>query len=178
MSAAHAALRVSMSRLDEVSEEEFVSLLSGVYEHSAWVAERAVRGRPYRTIENLARALDHAVARARQEEQHALICAHPELVGKLAASDAVTLESRSEQAAAGLDRSSEAQMEEMRELNRLYRERFGFPFIVAVRGLGRDEIVALLKERMKRGVGEEFEQCLLEIGKIARLRLADRISEP
>jgi 2-oxo-4-hydroxy-4-carboxy-5-ureidoimidazoline decarboxylase len=169
---------MSMSRLDEVSEEEFVSLLSGVYEHSAWVAERVVRGRPYRTIENLARALHEAVARAGQDEQLDLICAHPELVGRLADSDAVTLESRSEQAQAGLDRSSEAQIEEMRELNRRYRERFGFPFIVAVRGLARDDIVALLKARTERTVSEEFGQCLLEIGKIARLRLADRISEP
>jgi len=161
----------SLDTVDRLPASEFIALLGGIYEHSAWVAERAAAGRPYRTIERLAEAMQREVLAASLSEQLALIRAHPELIGRLSATDLVTEQSRSEQASAGLNRSTVAEMEEMRALNRAYRERFGFPFIVAVRGLSRDEIVAQIVRRTRRGEVEELAECLTEIGKIARLRL-------
>ncbi len=168
---------ITVREANDLPEAQFVALLGGVYEHSPWVAQRAARGRPHASFEALADAMHQAVLQAPPDAQLALIRAHPELIGKLAPIAQITDESRSEQASAGLDRSTEPQMEEMRELNRRYRERFGFPFIVAVRGLSRDQIVARIRERTARTREQEFEECLAEIGKIARLRLADRIQE-
>jgi 2-oxo-4-hydroxy-4-carboxy-5-ureidoimidazoline decarboxylase len=169
--------RLPLAAVDQLAEDAFIALLGGVYEHSPWVAERAARRRPHHTVETLARVMQEEVLQAGVDAQLALIRAHPELIGRPAPSDLITDESRSEQASAGLDRSTEQQMQEMRALNRGYRERFGFPFIVAVRGLARDDIVAQLRQRSTRSRSEEFARCLEEIGKIARFRL-DALLEP
>ncbi|MGA2550672.1 MAG: 2-oxo-4-hydroxy-4-carboxy-5-ureidoimidazoline decarboxylase [Burkholderiaceae bacterium] len=161
----------SIAELDGCSPVEFVRLLDGVYEHSPWVAERAARRRPFSTLERLHASLQEEVLAAPEKDQLDLICAHPELIGQQAPAETMSVESRSEQGSVGLNRSTEAEIEQMRELNRTYRARFGFPFVIAVRGLSRDDIVTEMRRRTQCSPAEEFHECLQQIGKIARMRL-------
>ena len=113
-----------------------------------------------------------ALAAATAEAKLALICAHPELAGKEAAAGTMTADSAGEQASAGLDRCTPAELEQLRAGNRTYREKFGFPFVMAVKGKTRQDILAALAARAGNPRDVEFARCLDEIGRIARLRLA------
>jgi 2-oxo-4-hydroxy-4-carboxy-5-ureidoimidazoline decarboxylase len=156
-----------MSRL---SKEEFVARLGGIYEHSPWVAERAFDRRPFDSTEHLHGAMQDAMLGASRDEQLALIRAHPELLGKLEAAE-LTESSRLEQASAGLDRCTPEQKSRMQALNRAYRDKFGFPFIVAVKGLSWAGIIDRMQARLGHSREAEFETALREIGRIARFRL-------
>jgi len=156
--------------VNDLSHADFVSRLGGVYEHSPWVAERAFRARPFASIDSLHAAMDAAMQAASREEKLALINAHPELLGKLEAAQ-LTESSRGEQAGAGLDRCTAEQKARMQSLNRAYREKFGFPFIVAVKGLDWGAIVERIEARLANSPDAEFETALREIGRIARFRL-------
>jgi 2-oxo-4-hydroxy-4-carboxy-5-ureidoimidazoline decarboxylase len=161
------SLAQDVSRL---TQPEFVARLGGVYEHSPWVAERAFRARPFATLDALHAAMNAAMLAASREEQLALINAHPELLGRLEAA-ALTESSRNEQASAGLDRCSAEQKARMRAMNDAYRAKFGFPFIVAVKGLDWGGIIERMEARLGNSAEAEFETALREIGRIARLRL-------
>lgn len=156
--------------LNVLSREDFVARLGGIYEHSPWVAERAWARRPFADVAALHAAMQAAMLAASPDEQMALIRAHPELAGKLAAAR-LTDSSRAEQAAAGLDRVTPDQKARMQALNDQYRERFGFPFIVAVRGLDWAGIIARMEARLANDRAAEVSTALQEIGRIARLRL-------
>ena len=156
-----------VNRLDRAA---FVARLGGIYERSPWVAEQAWATRPFATVEALHAAMQAAVLSAPRPRQLALIDAHPELLGRLEAAE-LTESSRAEQAAAGLDRCSAAEKARMRELNAAYRAKFGFPFIVAVRGLDWGGIIARMEARLGHEREREFATALAEIGRIARLRL-------
>ncbi len=151
-------------------QAEFVARLGGVYEHSPWVAERAFGARPFASLEALHAAMQAAMLAASRDEQLALIRAHPELLGRREAA-ALTESARSEQASAGLDRCTAAEKARMRELNAAYRGKFGFPFIVAVKGLDWGGIIERIEERMANTREAEFDTALREIGRIARYRL-------
>jgi 2-oxo-4-hydroxy-4-carboxy-5-ureidoimidazoline decarboxylase len=159
-----------LDELNRAPRAEFVARLGGIYEHSPWVAERAGAGRPFASIEALHEAMQRAVLAASADEQMALIRAHPELAGKLDAAQ-LTEHSRAEQAGAGLDRCTAAQKARMQELNRAYREKFGFPFIVAVKGLDWGGIIARMEPRLAQDRAAEIGTALAEIGRIARFRL-------
>jgi OHCU decarboxylase len=152
--------------LNDLDEEAFVAALDGVVEHSPWVARAAYRRRPFATVGELGSALADAMRDAPVERRGALVRAHPEL----SSGEALTTESASEQAGAGLDRGGEAQ----RSLNAAYRERFGFPFVVCVREHTPESILAWGQERLGRSREEELDTALGEIAKIAQLRLEDR----
>lgn len=153
-----------------MSREAFVARLAGIYEHSPWVAERSFLARPFASVEQLHAAMQGAMMKARPTEQMALIRSHPELLGKLEAAE-LTESSRAEQAGAGLDRCTPGQKARMQELNAAYREKFGFPFIVAVRGLDWAGIIARIEPRLANTREAELATALAEIGKIARFRL-------
>lgn len=159
-----------VERLNELSRAEFVARLGGIYEHSPWVAERAYDARPFGSIEELHRAMQAAMRAASAERQLALIRAHPELLGKLEAAQ-LTESSRVEQASAGLDRCTPEQKARMQALNAIYRDKFGFPFIVAVKGLDWGGIIERLEARLRNTIPAEFDKALDEIGRIARFRL-------
>ncbi len=148
----------------------FVARLGGIYEHSPWVAERIVSSRPFASLEALHAAMQAAVLAASPGEQMALIRAHPELAGKLEAAT-LTASSRSEQRASGLDRCTAEEKSHMQALNQQYREKFGFPFIVAVKGLDWAAIIERMGERLPHTREEEIATALAEIGRIARFRL-------
>ena len=123
-----------LDQLNAASPAEFVALLDGTYEHSPWIAERAAAARPFRSLEHLKQALAEVVRRAPREEQLALIRAHPELAGKAMVSKSLTAESTNEQGKAGLTDCTPAEFAHIQQLNADYNARFGFPFIMAVKG--------------------------------------------
>jgi allantoate deiminase len=159
--------RVSMAALDAMTRDEFVAALGGVFEHSSWVAAAAWARRPFADLDALHRAMIAAVESATHEAQLTLIASHPEL----GAARIATNFSKAEQAAAALAAAGRAEQETLRDLNRAYRDRFGFPFVMAVKGRTREEIVAAIKERLDRAPEAEFAAALAEIAKIARFRL-------
>jgi len=155
-----------------ISEAEFAKKYAGIYEHSAWVAEEAAA--IVATADSLARVAEvmaDCVDNASTERQLALIRAHPDLAGKAQIAGELTAESTTEQARAGLDQCSAEEYERFQSLNSDYHEKFGFPFVMAVRDSSRAEILAAFESRLSNDQGTEFETALAEIHKIARLRL-------
>lgn len=153
-------------------------LLDGIYEHSSWVTEAVLAQRPFQSLAQLKHALARVVDAAGPDAQRALICAHPELGGRVAEAG-LTPESRQEQGRAGLDQCSPEELARLQALNQAYRERFGFPFVLAVRGprgdgLRRAEILATLARRLQHPPALEQAECLRQIHRIAELRLQDR----
>jgi len=158
---------------------EFAALLEGIYEHSPWVTEAAWPARPFATLASLKHALAQVVREAPLEAQLALIRAHPELAGKAMVARKLTAESTHEQGVAGLAHCSEEQFETLQRLNAAYNEKFGFPFILAVRGprsagLGRQEIIDTFTRRLHHSAAFERAECLRQIHRIAEIRLNER----
>ncbi len=160
-----------LAALSDLSRADFVARLGDIFEHSPWVAERAWSSRPFGSIDELHAAMVASVDAASEGEQLALICAHPELAGKEAAAGTLTRASIGEQKGAGLDQCSAGELARLRKLNVAYRERFGFPFVIAVKGLSRHQIMDTMEARMKNDRTTEFRACLREIARIGRLRL-------
>jgi OHCU decarboxylase len=152
--------------MEELDRDAFIARYGPLFEHSPWVAEAAWADRPFADREELLDALRSAMYAAPRERQLALIRAHPELTGKVA-----TGESASEQASAGLDRLSRDEHAAFARVNREYRERFGFPFVVCVREHTKESILRTAAERLEHSREEEVRVALGEIAKIARLRL-------
>lgn len=155
-----------------MSNSEFVERYGGVYEHSPWVAERVSElvADPADT-EIIVRLMADCVDNASKERRLALICAHPDLAGKAHVAGKLTADSSEEQASAGLDQCTSDEYERLQELNSSYRNKFGFPFVMAVRESDRVQILAAFAERLGNDYNLEFETALEEIHKIARLRL-------
>jgi 2-oxo-4-hydroxy-4-carboxy-5-ureidoimidazoline decarboxylase len=156
--------------LNRLPREAFAARLGAIYEHSPWVAERAFGARPFDSIDVLHATMQGVVAAASDAERLELLRAHPELAGRLAAAR-LTEHSRNEQAGAGLDRVTEEERSTMQELNDRYREKFGFPFIVAVKGLDWAAIIERMRSRLPNTREAEIETALAEVGRIARFRL-------
>ena len=155
-----------------MKELEFVRRYGGIYEHSAWVAEKAaplVDGSA--DVDVIARVMADCVDNASRERQLVLIRAHPDLAGKAAVAADLTDHSKREQASAGLDQCSPDEYERFQALNSAYRRKFGFPFVMAVRNCSRAQILAAFESRLENDYDEEFENALVEIHRIARLRL-------
>jgi OHCU decarboxylase len=165
-----------LADVEKMSEEEFVAIFGPLFEHSPWVAQEAWRRRPFGSSGALHAAFEAAIRSAPRERQLALIRAHPELAGREAEEGELTEESSREQAAAGLDRLSPADHARLTELNRRYRERFGFPMVVCVREHTKDSILASGSARLERSPEDEVATALGEIAKIADLRLEDVLS--
>ena len=165
------AVSITLRSLNEGGRDAFVAMLGAIYEHSPWVAERAWDAAPFASIEALHAAMRGAVGRAGLDAQLALIRAHPKLAGRAAIAGELTASSRSEQQGAGLDRCTPEEYARLHALNAAYEARFGFPFILAVAGRSRAEILAAFEARMANDPETEFATALREIDKIARLRL-------
>jgi OHCU decarboxylase len=162
-------------RLDELntaSREDFIAALADIFEHSPWVAERIAELRPFASVPELHAAMCAAMRAEGRAAQLALIRAHPQLAGKAAIAGELTESSAREQQGAGLDRCSPEEFTELTRLNDGYFARFGFPFIVAVKGHSRASIIAAMRERLPRDADAEFEEALQQIERIAGFRLA------
>ncbi|MGO6966372.1 2-oxo-4-hydroxy-4-carboxy-5-ureidoimidazoline decarboxylase [Rhizobium leguminosarum] len=163
-----------------MSREDFVSRFGGVFEHSPFIAERAYDAG--HVTEPLKAAGVHAsltaVFRAASpQERSGVLSAHPDLAGRLAIAGELTEDSRKEQSGAGLDRLSPAEHARFTELNSAYVEKFGFPFIIAVKGLGKDDILSAFETRIGNGRDEEFATATAQVERIALLRLTTMLPE-
>ncbi|HRP95798.1 MAG TPA: 2-oxo-4-hydroxy-4-carboxy-5-ureidoimidazoline decarboxylase [Rhodocyclaceae bacterium] len=170
MSIAHPTA-TRLQALSAADRAAFAARLGGIFEHSPWIAERAWAARPFESVAALHRAMLAVLETASPDEQLGVIRAHPELAGKEAAAGTLTADSTSEQRGAGLDRCSADELAKLRRLNAAYHERFGFPFVMAVKGRSKFEIMDALDARLGNDRDTEFRTCLAEIGKIARFRL-------
>jgi 2-oxo-4-hydroxy-4-carboxy-5-ureidoimidazoline decarboxylase len=162
---------MTLDELNRLDPDAFTAALGGIYEHSPWVAAAAAQQRPFADVDALARAMARVVADAGEARQLALIRAHPELAGKAMVRDALTADSSGEQTAAGLTQCSPAEFARLTALNARYNARFGFPFILAVRGFDRAGVIAEFERRVNDDRATEFAACLAQIDRIARLRL-------
>ena len=151
---------------------DFIARYGGIYEHSPWVAERvAPLAAELDNAEKLAALMADCVDNAALEQQLELIRAHPDLAGKAQLAGGLTEDSTFEQASAGLDQCSEEEFERFQSLNTAYWDKFSFPFVMAVRGSSRADIIEAFAMRLENDYDHEFETALTEIHKIARLRL-------
>ncbi len=177
-----------VNRPSRMARDEFVRVFGGVYEHSPWIAETAWELGPGSgpdpgtspemdtardTAEGIHRAFRTVVDRAGEEKQLALLRAHPDLAGKLAIAGGLTAASNAEQAGADLGNCTPEEFEAFRSLNEAYKDKFGFPFILAVRGFHRTEILEIFRKRVNNDPETEFAEALEQVHRIALLRLCD-----
>ena len=170
---------LTLQQLNAATPAEFELALEGIYEHSPWVAAGAAHKRPFRSIAHLKRALVESVRASGREAQLRLIRAHPELAGKAMVAGSLTAASAGEQSQAGLSHCSPEEFHRLKKLNDDYNARFGFPFILAVRGprangLTRHEIIETFARRLLNAPESELAECLRNIDRIVELRLNDR----
>jgi len=155
-----------------MTRDEFVIRYGGVYEHSNWVAEQSYdQAMASDDVDMLANIFASCVDNASSEQKLALIRAHPDLAGKAAITGELTEESGEEQASAGIDQCSAEEFTRFQSSNDRYKEKFTFPFVMAVRGSNRQQILAAFEERLNNDTDTEFARAITEIHKIARLRL-------
>ena len=172
-------MTLTLEKINAASVPEFVALLDGTYEHSPWISERAASERPFASLVALKLALARVVRESGRDAQLGLIRAHPELAGKAMVSKTLTAESTNEQGKAGLTECSPEEFARIQKLNAGYNQKFGFPFILAVRGprglgLNKAEIIATFERRLGNHPDFELAECLRNIHRIAEIRLNDK----
>lgn len=167
---------MTLDQLNSLDREAFTRALGAVFEHSPWVADGAWPQRPYASVEALHAAMCEVMRQAGPAAQLNLIRAHPQLAGKAAIAGELSADSAREQRGAGLDQCSPEEYLRLTELNATYVARFGFPFILAVRGRTRQGIIANMAARVANQRQAEMNEALRQIERIAALRLADLIA--
>ena len=169
---------ITLQELNAAPSADAATMLSGLYEHSAWIAEKALAMRPFRSVAHLKHCMVRVLADAGRDAQLTLIRAHPELAGRAMVTNTLTVESTHEQNKAGLTQCTPSELQRIGELNAAYAAKFGFPFILAVRGprgtgLTRTEILATFERRLYNHPAFELQECLRNIHRIVELRLND-----
>ena len=169
----------TLDQLNAASAKEAAAMLDGLYEHSPWIAQQALRLRPFGSLAHLKHACAVALDASAREAQLALIRAHPELAGKAMVDATLTPESTGEQKLAGLTRCTQPEYDKLQQLNADYQARFGWPFILAVRGprgtgLSKREIIETFERRVLAQPEQELRECLRQIHRIAELRVNDK----
>jgi len=162
---------LSIQQINQLDEAQFIQTLGGIFEHSPWVAEQAFASRPFESADALHQTMLDIVKGSSVEQRKTLIYNHPELAGREAAAGELTEDSRQEQAAAGLNYCSPQELSSLRSLNQQYREKYGFPFVIAVKQLTRQDILQALEARLQNSPQQEFDRCIDEIGRIAEFRI-------
>jgi beta-ureidopropionase / N-carbamoyl-L-amino-acid hydrolase len=172
-------MNMTLHDLNSASSAQALAWLDGVYEHSPWIAQAALVARPFRSVAHLKRVLTDVVRNASRDQQLQLLRAHPELAGKAMLAKALTAESSNEQSLSGLTHCSADELAVIQQLNVAYNAKFGWPFLLAVRGprglgLTRGEIIATLQRRLGGHPDFELAECLRHIHRIAEIRLNDK----
>ena len=172
-------MTLTLEQVNIASADDGAALLDGIYEHSPWIARAALGARPFTSLAELKYAMTQVVSQASREQQLGLIRAHPELAGKAMVSQSLTAESTNEQSKAGLTNCSSEEFAKLQKLNADYNAKFGWPFILAVRGprgmgLSRLQIIATFERRLAGHPDFELAECLRNIHRIAEIRLNDK----
>jgi 2-oxo-4-hydroxy-4-carboxy-5-ureidoimidazoline decarboxylase len=159
----------------KINKDKIIDILGSVYEHSSWVPERLISFdiKIIKNSDELFIKMKSIVECASDKEKLKLLCAHPELGNKLQKLNNLTDFSKLEQKSAGLDQCSDEEFETLTRLNKEYRAKFNFPFIIAVKGLTKANIIDEMKKRVKNSYNQEFNTALKEVHKIAKIRLDD-----
>ena len=171
---------ITLEQINTLPHDQAAQLLQGLYEHSDWIAEQALAQRPFQSAAALKYAMVQVLHKAGRQAQIALVRAHPELAGKAMVSKSLTAESTHEQSKAGLTDCSPEEFAHIQSLNARYNAKFGFPFVLAVRGargvgLTRQEIIATFERRLHNPVDYELAECLRNIHRIVEIRLNDKL---
>ncbi len=172
-------MALTLEQLNHAPPDEAARMLAGLHEHSPWIATQALEQRPFRSLTHLKHCMVQVLHAASRDAQVALIRAHPELAGKAMVDNALTAESTNEQNKAGLTQCTPEELARIAELNAAYRARFGFPFILAVRGargtgLTKREILSTFARRLQNPPQFELQECLRNIHRIVEIRLNDK----
>jgi 2-oxo-4-hydroxy-4-carboxy-5-ureidoimidazoline decarboxylase len=163
---------IDLDEVNAMDRKAFVAAFGDVAERAPWVAADAEADRPFARRDAMTAAFARAIAEGDAEKQTLLLQAHPELAARATLTD----ESAREQKIAGLNRLTGEERSRLVALNAAYRDRFGFPFIVAVRGANKDDILAALEARLKNPPAAEFARALVEVQRIVRFRIEDRVA--
>jgi 2-oxo-4-hydroxy-4-carboxy-5-ureidoimidazoline decarboxylase len=163
---------MTLVEVNACDRARFVEKIGWVFEHSPWVAERAWMKKPFASLGDIHRAMTAEVSAASPEEQLSLLRAHPDL----GARGALSAASATEQAGAGLDQLTPEEFERLRHLNSAYRDKFGFPFLYAVKGSTKHDILKALEARLPASPEREMTEALTQVARIARFRLEELIS--
>ena len=174
-------MALTLEQLHTVSPDEATALLDGLYEHSPWIARAAMAARPFRSLAELKAALVQVVQNASRDAQLGLVRAHPELAGKAMVSNTLTAESTNEQQKAGLTQCTPEELAHIQQLNASYGAKFGFPFVMAVRGprntgLAKQDIISTFERRVHNHPDFELQEALRNIHRIAEIRLNDKFA--
>ena len=172
-----ARMKLTIGQVNNATEAEFISLFGGVFENSPHIARLGWRARPFLDLSSFHQALRAIVDTLSLEDKVALIRAHPDLVGRAALAGTLSDELTREQASAGLDRLTEAEIARFNDLNHRYHGKFGFPFVICARENKKESIVAGMEERLQNSRDDEIDAAIREIGKIAGLRLRDLVED-
>lgn len=167
-----------LTTLNALPPNDFTAALAGIFEHSPWIPAQVADARPFASVDALHAAMCRVLAHAGEDAQLRLIRAHPELAGRAAIRGELTEASTREQRGAGLDQCSPEEYAELTRLNAAYNARFGFPFILAVRGHTRLSILEQMAARLHNERAVEIATAITQIEKIAALRLSDLLVEP
>ena len=169
-------MTIALADLNAMPPAEFAAALGGIFEHAPWVAAAAAPGRPFATVEALFAAMRRAVETASDAARLALLAGHPELAGRAARDGTIAPDSIAEQAAAGLDRMSEAEYGRFERMNAAYREKFGIPFILCIKRHGRASLLTRFEERLGSTPDVERGTAEAEVFRIAAIRLDALVS--
>ena len=172
---------LTLEQLNSASREEAAIMLDGLYEHSPWISEQVINERPFKSLAHLKYAMTEVLAHAGRDAQLSLIRAHPELAGKAMVSKSLTAESTHEQAQAGLTQCTPDEFAKIQKLNADYNAKFGWPFILAVRGprgvgLNKQQIINAFERRLQGHPEFEMQECLRNIHRIVEIRLNDKFA--
>ena len=172
-------MKLTLEQLNNASDLDALSALKGIYEHSDWIAQISIKKRPFKSLASIKFEMMSAVSQATKDQKLSLLKSHPELAGKAMVDNTLTRESKSEQTQSGLTHCSAQEFQQIQSLNSAYNEKFGWPFILAVRGprgtgLNRTQIIETFERRLTNSLDLEFEECLRQVHRIAEIRLNDK----
>ena len=170
-------MSIRIEDINQCDPTRFVELLGTIFEHSPWVAELVYPEKPFSSRRELHQVMADAVRRAPAVQRMALLCQHPELAGREADAGTLTDDSKREQAGAGLNQCTPDELLTIKSLNHTYHTKFDFPFIIAVTGLDKFQIIAAMEERLANSGELEFDTAIGEVEKIARIRIDALIDE-
>ena len=160
----------TIDKINKLSRSGFVEVFANIFEKTKWIAEKLYRQKPFDSFEGLCSTMLRIFETADEESQLKILKAHPDLANKVMV-NSLTTNSQTEQSNAGLDQCSEEEFNEFKDLNKSYKQKYGFPFIISVKSKNKIEILSEFKKRILNSVDKEFKEAIKQVVKIANLRL-------
>ena len=160
----------TIDKINKLSRSEFVEVFANIFEKTKWIAEKLYNQKPFDSFEDLCSKMLGIFETANREAQLKILKSHPDLADKVTV-NSLTTNSRTEQSNAGLDQGSEEEFNEFKDLNKSYKQKYGFPFVIAAKGKNKIEILSEFKKRILNSAENEFNKAIMQVCKIANLRL-------